>query len=65
MSEIVPKIISTSVSECAIIEAKEKIFRVPELEKWLVLDWTLGDYYIFASTELMILMLSNSNVRLP
>lgn len=63
MSEIVPKIISISVSECAII-AKEKIFRVLELEKWLVLDWMLGDYYIFASTELMILILSN-NVKMP
>lgn len=63
MSEIVPKIISISVSECAII-AKEKIFRVLELEKWSVLDWMLGDYYIFASTELMILILSN-NVKMP
>ena len=63
MSEIVPKIISISVSECAII-AKEKIFRVLELEKWLVLDWMLGDYYIFASTELIILILSN-NVKMP
>lgn len=62
MSEIVPKIISISVSECAIIA--KKIFRVLELEKWLVLDWMLGDYYIFASTELMILILSN-NVKMP
>lgn len=42
--EVVPKVISLSLSEFAAIEAKERKFKVLELEKWLVLRWTLDDY---------------------